>query len=141
MGRAGRLVVVAVLAFLALGGDEARAATAEFQEGGSPGERGAGGARVLVEGEPGERNDLTVVQDGDEIVVSDAAAPLRPGGRCVVEGQAIVRCPAARVLVNLGGGDDRLVVRSGFSVRASGDEGDDVLDGSANLLGGPETMW
>jgi len=79
-----------------------------------------GAATVLaVTAAPGERNDLVVSQQTDaSVLLTDPGAAMTPSGTCVSAGPSAVRCTAPagggiieRMTVDLGDGDDRLVVR------------------------------
>lgn len=146
MGRACALLPLVAAALVALGGTEARAANAEVTlvDGGYRGEDYTL-VTVVVTGKPGERNDVTVGRDGQDVLVRDTGAPLEAGPGCAAEGPQAVRCgdPAPTsptVRVDLGDGDDHLLRQAEIFVRAGGGEGNDLLEGfgttSASLDGG-----
>jgi hypothetical protein len=102
------------------------------------GSRG-GPAQVVFSSAPGERNDVTLSRDGAvHVRVADAGAPINPQQPCVAITAQEARCPAGRVSVSLGDGDDRASLVA-VPATVHGEAGDDVLigsDGDDHLLAG-----
>ena len=99
-------------------------------------------------GTEAEANDVTITPepDGGHMVVSDAASPLTPGTRCTARDEHAVVCdvsgyPFSGASLNLGAGNDRLVLADGIkaAVVVDGGEGDDEIQGASGgdtLTGG-----
>ena len=99
-------------------------------------------------GTEAEPNDVTITPepDGGHMVVSDATSPLTPGTRCTARDEHAVVCdvsgyPFSGASVNLGPGNDRLVVADGMgaAVVVDGGDGDDEIQGASGadtLTGG-----
>jgi len=90
---------------------------------------------------PGERNDVSYVQEVAGITVRDAGAPVTPGRGCVALDAHAARCSASDLTLELGDGDDRAApsgrhVSTVSVIAGSGD--DQVMGGEARdyLYGG-----
>src|SRR5829696_3055520 len=128
---AGLAVIAAGL--LAPGPEDARASFVTV--GSSPG----GAPTLFYTSLPNEANDLTIMTDGNEFVVSDQGAPqVTPLNGCSpTPSQQVVRCPKAGVLamqIDLADRDDRsrlddTVFATVEAVRTNGGDGNDVLVG------------
>lgn len=132
------LVVIAVVAWLALGALPASAATVSVRES----YEGTGDLillthTVVIAAAPGETNAVavTAAEDGTSAIVTDAGAALQPEAPCTSEPGGAVRCPTPRKLIEvaatLGDGDDTLTVASNpgelVTVEADGEAGADRL--------------
>jgi len=97
-------------------------------------------ARLLVAASPGEVNEVSVVRDGDALVVRDAGVAPTPGTGCVAQDDGSVACPDAGVAaltVTLGDGDDGLTVLIALAGDLSGGSGNDVVSaGAASVIDG-----
>lgn len=89
---------------------------------------------ATVRGEPGERNDLSIVREGETLVIRDAGAPLTAGDRCTAQADGSVRCPGASLSVLAGDGDDKVV--DGAAGTVDGGPGNDVLVSGGTVSGG-----
>lgn len=103
---------------------------------------------VVVTAAPGERNDMTILLEERTIAVTDAGAPLVPGGACRAEGAGVV-CDVGQktydvpsIRLETDDGDDVVRVR-GSQLRFSGGAlvdagpGDDQVTGAETAIGGP----
>jgi Ca2+-binding RTX toxin-like protein len=102
---------------------------------------------LAVSAAPGERNLLTLLRDGGDVVVADAATPLRAGPGCVPTSGGGARClrpggpvyGLARVRVDAGDEDDQVLapglVLVGEDVFLGGD-GNDVITATGRISGG-----
>ncbi len=116
MARGAALIPLTMLVIMAMTGGEAWAASVSVQPREGIPEDGKSYPSfyptVVVTADPGERNVLSVTRsdENSEVLVTDAGAPLRAGAGCRAEGP-LVRCGGREVELDLGDGDDRLVVR------------------------------
>jgi PKD repeat protein len=88
------------------------------------------GARLIVRGAPGVRNNLIVRKRGDRWIARDKLAALRAGPRCRRLSARAVSCRAAgvkRIVVYGGAGDDRLTVIGRLPARLIGGPGRDIV--------------
>jgi hypothetical protein len=129
----------------AVGADAASAATVKVQ--GRYEKAAYVGDGIYFQAVPGEANDVTMVQEGNVVTVTDRV-PLEPGPACGALSAFQVRCTlnaSLSVLLDarLGDGDDALRVAGvdAFSARLLGGPGADHLVGLANgetrFSGGP----
>jgi Ca2+-binding RTX toxin-like protein len=96
-----------------------------------------GGVVTRVVGAPGETNALTIVDEGDGVLVSAQAGTLTAAGRCVAVPEG-VHCPNPfNFLVSLGDGDDVVHSSSVSLARVDGGPGNDtVVAREGDVLGG-----
>lgn len=102
---------------------------------------------ITYSASPGETNRVALSRDGDAVVIEDAGAEITPGLRCERVTPNRVRCPMPQgVTIELGDGNDTATMSDDLndvvlnSPSVKGEQGDDVLTGSASrasLLGGP----
>jgi hypothetical protein len=140
-----RALLLAVLCSCAAAGDVAAATVSASIRPGFDGPEGS----VEYDAADGEVNRPAVREDGEDVVIGDASAPLVAGPGCVMEGAA-VRCPRGTWVTTIlrlgdrddawtgperrgatvdgGPGDDRLVGRAGYDELRGGD-GADLVDG------------
>ena len=90
---------------------------------------------ITFSGSGAERNELTVAQDGGELVFADGSATIAATGLCRSVDEHTARCPLANGVVStdLGDGDDTLVIAESVRVymEPSGGSGDDILTTAA----------
>ena len=77
---------------------------------------------------PGERNFVDARFGEDDITLHDWISPIAAGDGCTADDDHTVRCPAARLVIDLGDGDDHAMVECALGAG---------LCGSATLRGGP----
>lgn len=85
---------------------------------------------LSFEDRAGIRNDLLVDLDGDELVIHDAESAFLAPPLCYNVDPNTVRCPFAsivRMVIDVGAGDDRVVVRAPVDVVVYGGEADDTI--------------
>ncbi len=81
---------------------------------------------------PAEVNNVTVTQSGDSYRLSDETASISPGNGCSADGGAVVCTadpPIGLIYVNVGDGDDAVVVNAFTPAEIYGRAGDDTLTG------------
>jgi hypothetical protein len=127
------LIAVAALAIAPAGAEAASVNVSGF------------GPTLWYQATAGVANDLTVVYDGTNYVLSDPAEPsVSVGSPCTATGPTEVTCPASGlrwIYVTLGDSDDHVTFQGigPASPIADGEAGDDVLIGGAafeQLVGG-----
>ena len=81
----------------------------------------------------GEANSVTITQSGDSYRISDETAPISPGDGCTADGAAVdcvsADAPIGLIFVNVGDGDDVVVVNAFTPAEIYGRAGDDTLTG------------
>lgn len=125
----------------------AAAGTAYVRE--TPTSGGGREAVLIFSAAPGERNDVVVSGDSDELTLRDRGTAVTAGSGCAAIDAHAVRCVQQpyvlhgvtlqllrAALIDAGDGDDAVRTGSFFDV-AVGGEGADVLTGLGRLLGGP----
>lgn len=143
-----RRVIVPLLGGLLLGGAGPAWAGTVTSRNGCAAEGRVCGSETVYRAGAGERNDVTVAQDGRSVVITDAGALVRAAGACVAIDPHRARCPSGffgpsgggdSLEVELGDLDDRATALTGAVVR--GGPGDDLLQASSpsTLLGGAGT--
>jgi Ca2+-binding RTX toxin-like protein len=146
-----RGVCLAPVALLVWGATVAQGATVTVVERWLDGDEDSYGEAyddVLVRGERGERNHLSITVGDREVIVRDAVTPLRPRGqRCRSTTAREVRCRLVddrktSLTVRAAGGPDRVTVAGApWWLSLYGGDGPDVLrivdDGAVVMDGGP----
>jgi Ca2+-binding RTX toxin-like protein len=111
----------------------------------------AGTTELIYKAAPGQTNDITLVEDGSDLVITDTGATTLPrslkgctavpvavgvSARCTVAGSVIVR-------LELGDGDDHILsdmLLPRFTLDVDAGEGNDIIepgDGNDRIDGGP----
>ena len=99
--------------------------------------------KIKFDAAAGEINKLKVTREGADVVFTDSGGgTIDAGASCTAVSPSSVRCPVPdgyRVDVDLGDGDDEVIVESGVGHSVDGGEGNDALtggDGADDLQGG-----
>jgi Ca2+-binding RTX toxin-like protein len=106
-------------------------------------ETGGSSDTLVFSAEPGMSNQVTVLEDGDLVRVTDTSGRLEAGEGCTVEDNNTVVCenPASffrSIDIDLGDGDDRVASNADLDGVLEGGPGNDVLlggDGSELRVG------
>ena len=135
-----RRALLASFGLLAMAAPAASAGTVEATATGCDGRTSAPCETALVfTAAPGERNELEVsLAANDDLRFRDAGAPVQAGSGCRQVARDDALCPAGRVTLRMGDGDDGVVLETQRGL-IEGGAGDDTLAGAGQddmLVGG-----